>query len=1399
MAEYQQAHTEFLAQLSDEEKKQFIAINDSQSFLAAIQDLQKFRKSNRRWVKLLSCVQRCGDCLQPYFDVVGTVVQSHPEVAAVAWGSFRLVLLECHPSFFSKKWKYVKIEADRIKLLSMQELRKTPAVIGSLLWTPFNTRFANILQRLDSHRGILRFEIDLLQLSTSDKIADNQDTIQYYQSQIEKHVQHHITTLSAMNVEFTSQKHNFADALELMKQKRLEGTAEWIFQTKEFLAWANSNLLSKPVHPMANFLWIRGNPGTGKSVLAASVVEEMLENMNYTTQLSPIVAYYFFEYNSDKGKATARDKAYRAILGKLFHQFSDNRDVLEIFSFAMFTKRRHGQATATNNELLDIMKTVANHVGDWTIIIDAVDECEEEETLLQDFSETFGDIGVRVLLLSRPDVQFLRRKLPSRQVVTIDRSHNLRDLEHFFETHLSSLKDLNILPASASVDEMTRNLVKGADGMFQWAQLMIIHLKSKAFTPWQRLDIIKALTTPEKLEDMYVRILEHLSEKPLSEQSLARRIFGWLTFAERPLTTIQLQDVLTPLPKGELAQVPKGITLRPKEEEFTDFESSVIILSGSLIEKRAFPNLPTIYVFIHLSVREFFRSRCDSSSARAYCQTGSIDYFLPAAPQIQAELARQCLEYIVWRIPAAPLSGNILDPVCLDTLNQLRPFISYATLQWPRHLINMGVPGTMWNANPITGFRDIIEKLTTILARILLNRLLPMVWVELKYTFEKRSDAHDALHTALLKWSQWIQSYDLGWLPGDSASVPPAIIAFAEDLSTLHQFWGDTLVAGPHHIWQDVTAFTSSPFFVTTGAVAIKSLVSERSHWSGRSSVPLSKISRDDPKTDFLATLTIWPSSDIGNKKTRMRSDSNARAFEAHWRPSASRAIRTTTEDIFDEWIAQYELWNIEFDDPILVEDYRIVLDKIEVQSQHAKFQKFIKTDVIADGSRKTRRELAVHFPTSISGDLRTITVLTTVFDCQQRLVAGTSTKQEAEAVEMWNPTPLPIRHTKHATLLMGLPKEVVKNKQDFPEQICNESFKEKIIRLDSMPAYRLLTCRDYVLLQGIDGRGTLNEEDDMTSSMAVYWRDVRHLESPKLVGCITGDGSVGSILHPTFHPQYPLIAFHYKSQIGDSHIVLWLFKKPGDEIVLLNHDIFSFRSLEGGLSACYVTKLASRIKMLQFSACGTTIIHQLYENASLFTKSIEDLHVYNVAKQQHESGKVKVSSQSFGSSAPRQTAVQKMHSLPGSMATNEPVQHTDGSVTSLAFDAGASNRAIKLVHSANGRNHEQALLSLPAWSDVHNISASVRLPERSRDERIMIVLNKTAEPFYIFGRGAGPTAPSIVRKDIKALAKPRSTDIMWGERYPKANTTTSWKGITFGDETAAEGDMQITKRARLS
>jgi len=593
--------------------------------------------------------------------------------------------------------------------------------------------------------------------------------------------------------------------------------------------------------------------------VAASVVQQLLESVDIHQNHTPLITYYFFEHGSENGKSASCDKAYRSILAQLFHQFQNDRDVLELFSFAINTKARHGQQVATKRELLDAMRTLVSRVGVWFIVIDALDECGDEDNLLSDLTEAFGDLSVQILLFSRPNVRGLRKKLEPQQILTIDRSRNAEDLEVYFETHLTSLIDRGVLPSSADKEQLTRNLLKGADGMFQWARLMICHLQSEGLLPWQRLGIIRSLTTPENLDDVYLRILGLLSKKAISEQSLTRKLFGWLTFAEHPLTTHELQDILTPSPDDASAKSSR-ICPRPQEEEFTDFEGSAIILSGSLIEKRSFPSSLPIYAFVHKSVHDFFRWRGKPVIATP------IDYFLPPAHRTHVELAFQCLSYIRRRIPGAPLSGSMFEPAQIGALNRMRPFASYAALHWPYHLSNMSDSAAPTDVSSFVGCRDIIEDTVSVVGEFLLNKLLPMVWVELKYTFQKESRKHELLHKTMNDWALWIQTCDLGWLPIDLQNVPPAVIAFAEDLSTLHRFWGDTLIDGPHHIWQDVTAFTSSSFFVTTGAVTVESLVSASPGWSGRSTVPLSKISRDDPETDFLAVLTVWPSRYVSSR-----------------------------------------------------------------------------------------------------------------------------------------------------------------------------------------------------------------------------------------------------------------------------------------------------------------------------------------------------------------------------------------------------------------------------------------------------------------------------------------------------------------------------------------------------
>jgi hypothetical protein len=51
-------------------------------------------------------------------------------------------------------------------LIAWLELRRTPIVIGQLLWRPFDVRFENFLGRLKFHRQVLQDEQNIIHLKT---------------------------------------------------------------------------------------------------------------------------------------------------------------------------------------------------------------------------------------------------------------------------------------------------------------------------------------------------------------------------------------------------------------------------------------------------------------------------------------------------------------------------------------------------------------------------------------------------------------------------------------------------------------------------------------------------------------------------------------------------------------------------------------------------------------------------------------------------------------------------------------------------------------------------------------------------------------------------------------------------------------------------------------------------------------------------------------------------------------------------------------------------------------------------------------------------------------------------------------------------------------------------------
>jgi hypothetical protein len=69
----------------------FTGCRSADELIGYVGDLEILKKS-RKSHALLRRIAAFSNNLGHYFDVIGILVQSHPEYAALAWGAFRLVL-----------------------------------------------------------------------------------------------------------------------------------------------------------------------------------------------------------------------------------------------------------------------------------------------------------------------------------------------------------------------------------------------------------------------------------------------------------------------------------------------------------------------------------------------------------------------------------------------------------------------------------------------------------------------------------------------------------------------------------------------------------------------------------------------------------------------------------------------------------------------------------------------------------------------------------------------------------------------------------------------------------------------------------------------------------------------------------------------------------------------------------------------------------------------------------------------------------------------------------------------------------------------------------------------------------------------------------------------------------
>ena len=381
-------------------------------------------------------------------------------------------------------------------------------------------------------------------------------------------------------------------------------------------------------------------------------------------------------------------EALRAIAAQLINHGRENQALVDALSILFDESRETQQAS---DETVDgALLLLLAHARTY-IIIDGVDECSDHSIFWRRIMGIATTTEVKIVLLGRPDIEIPRsyRKLDSpKWQVTFHSADNQHAIQAFLQQQLRDLQDDDLFGDQELSDEIIIDLAIRANGMFLWAQLLILYLECDALSPLERHKTLRNANLIEGLSRVYNKILETLRTRYAKQKQVAADIFRWLSASVCPINPAELRIAIaiTPgEPTSDLAMLTNYPQCLPKITC-----ALVDVIDGKYIN------------FIHMSFVEFLETdvSCDP-------------YFtLRSRNAINLQLSNTCLSYLVLDVPAKPLRPLQLDPsleamdaTCSGqarhqtelTPSQNRslilhkyPFLRYAALCWPFHL-NKGV------------------------------------------------------------------------------------------------------------------------------------------------------------------------------------------------------------------------------------------------------------------------------------------------------------------------------------------------------------------------------------------------------------------------------------------------------------------------------------------------------------------------------------------------------------------------------------------------------------------------------------------------------------------------------------------------------------------------------------
>ncbi|RBR09691.1 hypothetical protein FVER53590_11729 [Fusarium verticillioides] len=349
----------------------------------------------------------------------------------------------------------------------------------------------------------------------------------------------------------------------------LKDCYSWILYNDNFLQWRGD--------PEQHLLWVRGDPGKGKTMLLAGLITELEE-------ASDDGVFYFF---CQATQPLLRTAAY--VLRGLIWSIVCKRPAL--ISYVRKEYDQAGKSVFSNHNAWQALSRILTAIledsasADFIIIVDALDECTEgREKLIGFISQCSVSRKAKWIISSRnwPDIESQLDGTQSQVRLHLELNHaSISNAVLRFVNR--KVDQLNSTYDESARVQIRNHLLDNANDTFLWVALVCQELEKPGVNNYHTSNILKRF--PAGLNELYARMISDIKER---DMHWCRAILAVIAVAIRPLS---LQ---------ELAAADETLTEWVEDEKVL---SNLVTSCGSLLTIREH----RVYT-VHQSVNDFLRN-----------------------------------------------------------------------------------------------------------------------------------------------------------------------------------------------------------------------------------------------------------------------------------------------------------------------------------------------------------------------------------------------------------------------------------------------------------------------------------------------------------------------------------------------------------------------------------------------------------------------------------------------------------------------------------------------------------------------------------------------------------------------------------------------------------------------